>query len=181
MDTFSEPKIFTTCSHVIQNVIYPILLINKLFPFQQQRKIYSRCFCKDKLFTPVEQNKSGTCCIEKEADQRKRRNILTHSQKTAARLQQHYIILTSLVQQIIPTALLNFKTLYESTISKVEGLAPNFEFEFPNAQPSLNSVNCGRGCSGDHLVLAERKERPEHMTLSTRQISLTHPHLTGSI
>ena len=47
------------------------------------KKIDSRCFCKHQLFTPVQQNKSGTCCIEKEADQRKRRNILAHSQKTA--------------------------------------------------------------------------------------------------
>ena len=55
--------------------------------------------------------------------------------KQPTRLQRHYIILTSLVQQIIPTALLNFKTLYESTISKAEGLAPNFEFEFPDVKP----------------------------------------------
>ena len=51
------------------------------------KKIYSRCFCKNQLFTlvvpVVQQNKRGTCCFQKEADQRKRRNILAHSQKTA--------------------------------------------------------------------------------------------------
>ena len=47
------------------------------------KKIYSISFCKNQLFTPVQQNKSGTCCLEKEADQKKRRNILAHSQKTA--------------------------------------------------------------------------------------------------
>ena len=130
------------------------------------KKIYSRCFCKDKLFTPVQQNKSGTCCIEKEADQRKRRNILAHSQKTAARLQQHYVILTSLVQQIIPTALLNFKTLYPQYLwPRVLLQTLNLNFLMSSL---VNSVNSGCSCSRDYLVLAERKERPEHMTLSTR-------------
>ena len=100
------------------------------------KKIYSRCFCKNQLFTPVQQNKSGTCCIEKEADQRKRRNILAHSQKTA---------------DVTPTRVL-LQTL-------------NLNFLMSSL---VNSVNSGCSCSRDYLVLAERKERPEHMTLSTR-------------
>ena len=128
MDKFSEPKIFTTCSHVIQNVIYPILFINKLFPFQQQPNIdakinYLRRYSKTKAVRAVLRRRQ----IKERGE--------TSSHIPRKQPTRHYIIPTSLLQKIIPSALLNFKILYESTKCKAEDVAPNFEFEFPDAQP----------------------------------------------
>ena len=72
---------------------------------------------------------------------------------------------TSLAQQIIPTALLKYYMNPQYARPRVLLQTLNLNFLMPSL---VNSFNSGLGCSGDYLVSAERKERPEHMTLSTR-------------
>ena len=131
MDKISEPKIFTTCSHVIQNVIYPILFINKLFPFQQQPNIdakinYLRRYSKTKAVRAVLRRRQI----------KERGETSSHiPRKQPTRLQRHYIILQNKSSSTNHSNSVT-QILYESTICKAKGLAPNFEFEFPDAQPS---------------------------------------------